>query len=64
MTHEKSIQVSDDLVAGRAIADCPDMRELVRKVKKGELPKEDLIDVVDISLAEQEKMEKLKRYIL
>jgi hypothetical protein len=64
MTHEKSIQVSDDLIAGRAIADCPDMRELVTKVKKGELPKEDLIDVVDISLDEQEKMEKLKKYIL
>jgi len=52
------------LIAGRAIADCPDMRELVTKVKKGELPKEDLIDVVDISLDEQEKMEKLKKYIL
>jgi hypothetical protein len=64
MSMEKVIQVSDDLIAGRAIADCPDMRELVTKVKKGELPKEDLIDVVDISLAEQEKMEKLKRYIL
>lgn len=64
MPSEEAKKMSNDLLTGVATTTCPDMKELVDKVKMGEMPKEDLIDVVDTSLIEQEKMEKLKSYVL
>jgi len=64
MPKKEAVEMADNLIAGRATSDCQEVNELVEKVKEGEIQKEQLIDVVDTSLAEEEKMKKLKSYVL